>query len=175
MKVICISGKARHGKDTAASFMIDTLQRKGKKVLLFHYADLVKYVCKNMFGWDGNKDEKGRSILQYVGTDVVRKQRPDYWVDFLVDILKLFPNEWDYVVVPDTRFPNEVDKLKAEGFDVTYIRVVRPNFDSGLTKEQLMHESEIALDNYKPDFEFRNCGTMADLQKDIDIWVGNNV
>ena len=48
MKVICISAKARHGKDTAAEIMIEYLEMQGKKVLITHFADLLKYLCKSL-------------------------------------------------------------------------------------------------------------------------------
>ena len=49
MKVICISAKARHGKDTAAEIMKEYLEMQGKKVLITHFADLLKYLCKSLF------------------------------------------------------------------------------------------------------------------------------
>lgn len=150
MKVICISGKAQHGKDTTAGFMKEFLEAKGKKVLIAHYGDLVKYVCKTFFDWDGQKDEKGRTLLQYVGTDKIRERRPDYWVKFIYDMLKFFDGEWDYVLIPDCRFPNEVEDMQ-RCFDVTHVRVVREDFESPLTEEQQSHPSETALDDYPPD------------------------
>ena len=57
MKVCCISAKAQHGKDTAAGLLKEHLESVGQKVLITHYADLVKFVCTNYFGWDGKKDE----------------------------------------------------------------------------------------------------------------------
>ncbi len=41
----------------------------GYKVLIAHYADLVKYVAKTFFEWNGEKDEYGRSLLQHIGTE----------------------------------------------------------------------------------------------------------
>lgn len=168
MKVITISGKAQHGKDTTASFMRDILEENGKCVLITHYADLVKYVCSKFFQWDGTKDEKGRTLLQFVGTDIVRKQKPDYWVDFVCDILELFNGQWDYVLIPDCRFPNEVLKCKERGFNTTHIRVVRPHFDNGLTQEQQNHISETALDEYVPDITLVNDSTLPELRKKIE-------
>lgn len=69
MKIVCISGKAQHGKDTTAKLLEEILEAQGNRVLIAHYGDLVKYVCKTFFGWDGKKDEKGRTLLQRVGTD----------------------------------------------------------------------------------------------------------
>lgn len=163
MKVICISGKAQHGKDTTAGFIRDELEKRGNNVLIAHYADLLKYICWQFFGWNGEKDDAGRRILQYVGTDIIRAQRPNYWVDFLTGFLELFKNEWDYVLIPDCRFPNEIDEMRSRGFDVAALRVRRENFTSPLTEEQQKHPSETALDNYRMDCEILNNGTLKDL------------
>jgi hypothetical protein len=167
MKIICISGKAQHGKDTSAAKMKELLEAKGKKVLITHNADLLKFMAKNMFGWDGQKDDKGRQILQYIGTDVIRKQRPDYWIDFIISVLELFPNDWDYVLIPDCRFPNEIDKYKTTQFEATHLRVVRSNFVSPLTEEQQKHASEIALDDVVPDIVLANDGSLDELYAKI--------
>lgn len=163
MKVIAISGRAQSGKDTSANMLREQLEAHGERVLIAHYADLLKYICRTFFGWDGKKDERGRRILQYVGTDVIRRKIPDYWVDFIISILELFGDNWDYVLIPDSRFPNEIETLKEHGFDVEHIRVVRPNFKSPLTAEQQKHPSETALDNVTPDYYFNNDGTLEDL------------
>ena len=55
MKIVCISGKAQHGKDTTAKLLEEILEAQGNRVLIAHYGDLVKYVCKTFFGWDGMK------------------------------------------------------------------------------------------------------------------------
>ena len=158
MKVICISGKAGNGKDYSANCLKDKLTEDGKKVLITHYADLVKYICTKFFDWNGEKDEYGRHLLQYVGTDIVRAQNPNYWVDFVIDMLRMFGNNWDCVLIPDCRFPNEIDKLKEAGFNVTHMRVVRPNYDNGLTAEAKNHLSETALDNVESDITIYNYG-----------------
>lgn len=170
MKVICISGHARNGKDTMAAIMQKMLWGFGKRVLIIHNADLLKFMCRQYFGWDGNKDEAGRTLLQYVGTDVVRAQEPDFWVDFIAHMLRLFPDEWDYVLIPDCRFPNEIDVLRSNGFDVVHIDIVRNEFDNGLTDEQKNHPSETAMDNTVPDITIMNDGTLADLtRKAMDL------
>ena len=174
MKVICISGKAQHGKDTTAGYLKEFLEEKGNKVLIAHYGDLVKYVCKTFFAWDGVKDEKGRSILQRVGTDIIRRQLPNYWVDFICGILILFPDEWDYVLIPDCRFPNEIKNMEVF-FDVTHIRVIRENFVSPLTEEQQKHPSETALDDYGADVEIINRGNLDELRRAIETLVNSIV
>ena len=158
MKVVCISGKAQHGKDTTASLIKECLEERGERVLVAHYADLLKYICRTFFGWDGNKDEKA----------------PDYWVDFLAGFLEIFDNEWDWVLIPDTRFPNEVDLMK-DKFDATHIRVVRPNFVSPLTTEQQNHPSEVALDDYFPDCYLDNSGDMDALRETVNTWIKETI
>jgi hypothetical protein len=175
LKIYAISGKAQHGKDTFAELLYQELTDKGYKVLVTHYGDLVKYICKTIFNWDGQKDEKGRHLLQYVGTDIIRKEKPDYWVDFVVDIIKFFGENWDYVLIPDTRFPNEIDVLKENFSDVKYIRVTRPNFESTLTDEQKRHPSETALDDVWPDVKVINSGTIDALKIFTKAFVENEL
>lgn len=156
MKVICISGKARHGKDTAANYLKKKLIEKGNKVLIVHYADLLKYICKNIFNWDGKKNEDGRRLLQYIGTDVIRKQNPDYWVDFVISILSMFNKKWDCVLIPDCRFPNEVEKLRKYNFDTCCLQIIRNDFAEELTPEQQQHKSETAMDNFEFNYVIHN-------------------
>ena len=162
MKVICISGKAQHGKDTTAAILKELLEADGKSVKIAHFADLLKFICKTYFDWDGQKDERGRHILQYVGTDVIRAKSPDYWADFIVNFLSMFQEEWDYVLLPDCRFPNEYELFKYSGIDTVLLRVERSGFVSPLTPEQQAHKSETALDGYRFDYVIQND---ADLDK----------
>ncbi|MBP5462726.1 MAG: hypothetical protein J6Y20_11490 [Lachnospiraceae bacterium] len=174
MRIITISGHAQNGKDTAAAIIKNKLAYRGCNVLITHYADLLKYICYTFFGWDGKKDEWGRTLLQYVGTDVIREIDPNYWVDFISSILKFFGDNWDWVIIPDARFPNEIERLRQNGFDVTHIRIVRDNFKNSLTGEQLNHPSETALDGVVPDFCFQNNGTIDDLDELITTWIKEN-
>lgn len=175
MKVITISGIARHGKDTTAEVLRHELSEMGYSVLITHYADLLKYICTAYFGWNGLKDEEGRTLLQYIGTDVVRKKNPDFWVDYIVSILKMFEDSWDIVLIPDTRFPNEIDKIREAGFETIHMNIVRPNFDNGMTSEQLSHSSETALYSRTPDFNILNDGSVDDLKGKLDKWIKENI
>ncbi len=176
--VIPVGGPAQNGKDTIGGKLEKCFTAAGKNVLVIHHADLLKYMAKSMFGWDGQKDEKGRQLLQYMGTDVVRKKRPDFWVEHILSLLDLFDGDWDYVIIPDSRFPNEIDAYKEAGYKTTYIRIVRPNFVSPLTPEQLNHPSETALNDYEPDILVINDGTLEDLdikaEEIVTILTGGN-
>ena len=171
MKIVLISGKAQHGKDTVAKILREHLISDGKRVLVTHYGDLLKYICTQYFDWDGKKDERGRHLLQYIGTDVIRKKNPDLWVNFVAMILRYFHENWDYVIIPDCRFPNEITGLTDKGFDVVHVRVVRNDFTSALTAEQLKHPSETALDGVEPDHYIYNDGSLDDLDVLVTYFV----
>ena len=161
--VILLSGHSGSGKDFIANIMKTQLEKKDNKVLITHYADLLKYILKTFFNWDGKKNKYGRHLLQYVGTDVVRNQNPDYWVNFVNDMLTFFIKEWDYILIPDARFSNEIEIIKNNSsFNVLTIRVNRNNYKSILTDEQKNHPSETSLDNYKFDYYIDNDGTIDD-------------
>lgn len=157
MKIICISGKAEAGKTTSAKVIKTILDERGYRCLITNYAGVLKFICGAFFGWDGKKDEAGRALLQRVGTDVVRKQDPDFWVNFMKSVLLMFNDEWDYVLIDDVRFPNEIEGLK-DSFEVIKLRVNRPGYDNSLTEEQRKHASETSLDNYEFDYYLDNPG-----------------
>lgn len=174
MKIICISGKAGSGKDYVASALKEKLEYRGNKVLIAHYADLLKYILKTFFQWDGQKNVYGRNLLQHVGTDVIRQQDENYWVNFLKGIFTLFNQEWEYILLPDARFPNEIDVMK-DAFHCVSIRINR-EYESSLTEEQSQHESETALDDYNFDYEFDNNSENIEqeLRNCIEFITGDN-
>ena len=150
LTIITLCGKAGSGKDYCGTAIKKKLEEKGNKVLITHYADLLKYICTMFFGWNGEKDEEGRHCLQYIGTDVLKKKKPRYFIDFIISILRAFPDEWDYVIIPDARFPDEVDEMRTAGFKTVSVKVLRPNLVSSLTEEQQRHSSEVTMDDYIP-------------------------
>ena len=174
-KVICISGRARHGKDETGAYLKAILNEADYPAVVMHNADLLKFMCTNLFGWEGDKVGEakyevegrrlnGRELLQYVGTDIVREQEPDIWVNFLIKELDYFGHNWDYAIIPDCRFPNEIERFREEGYETIYLKVYRPDFESNLTPEQRQHSSETALDGYDPDILLINSGTLDDLR-----------
>ena len=117
-------------------------------------------VATTYYGWNGEKDEKGRELLQKLGTDLGRTNNPNVWVNCVKEIVKALQTEYDFVLIPDVRFPNEMDWSDTPFFTFT-IRVNRQNEDgtpyiNHLTEEQKQHPSEIALDNYRFNYEIYN-------------------
>ena len=75
----------------------------------------------------------------------------------------------DCVIIPDTRFPNEIEQMKEAGFNVLTLRVQRTNFETPLTEEQQKHPSEVALDKYKFDSIIMNDSTISSLGRKIRL------
>lgn len=175
MKVVLISGKAQSGKDTFATLFKNYaepyVENENKRVLIIRYADMLKFVCNKYFNWNGEKDLKGRTLLQTIGTDIVRKNNPDTWVNCVIELVKGLQSLYDYVLIPDTRFPNEISKWMGSGIDYVTVRIERLNSDNtpyvnNLSIEQKNHISETALDNYIFDYTVYN-RKLFDLNNDV--------
>lgn len=107
------------------------------------------------FGWEKAKDgyPEVRRILQYLGTEVVRKREPDFWIRRAEETIRKINGP---VVVTDVRFENEAELVKALGGHT--VRVLRSGFASDDP-----HPSEVALDHYAEDHTVLNRSTVAEL------------
>ena len=169
-KVILIAGKARAGKDTTALLLKEIYTEKGKKTINLAYGNYIKEYAKNISDWDGRDETKPRSLLQRLGTDIIRKDiDPNFFVKRLCDDIKVYSYFFDVITVSDVRFPNEIDGPSAMFKDIIKIKIIRDNFVSNLTDVEKKHITETALDNYN-DYEFviHNDGTISDLRKKVE-------
>jgi dephospho-CoA kinase len=163
MRVIAISGKARSGKDTTK----DIIAANSNVVLMPAFGDAVKEIAQ-YFDWLGEKDEKGRQLLQDIG-DIGRKYDPMIFINLTINkVLNLAPyNNDDYIIFPDVRYLNELQAIIDSFPNVTTIRIER-NATSDLTEAQRTHQSETELDSYLNfDYIVHNNGTLDDLEREI--------
>jgi len=94
---------------------------------------------------------KDRSILQYVGTDIIRGYKDTAWVEYLIRTTDCD----DYIVVDDVRFKDEFYMLKEAGWTMVFCAVpddVRASrleaaYGRPLTEEEVNHPSERDLDD----------------------------
>ncbi len=148
---------------------------KGKSVKM-SFAGYLKDIARKYYGWDGTKDDDGRCLLQYLGTERIRGELG--WEDFHVrrvcEDIKIIENDYDYVLIPDARFRNEIYYTKSQFDNVTSIHIERLNFKSPLTKEQRGHKSENDLTNFKGyDYEIKNKEGLDNLEKEANLKLGN--
>ena len=149
--IVTFAGLAEAGKSSAAKILQQFLELQEKKSMLAANGDYLKFICRQYFGWDGNKDEEGRTILQQVGTEKVRAKDETFWVDSLIRLVDVIGDEYDYVLIDDARFPNELSQWQKAGYKVVAAHINRPDHDNVLTSEQKQHASEVALDGYEFD------------------------
>lgn len=132
-------------------------------VKVYHFADYLKKICielfditpRQVYGSDEDKNTMtnygmtAREFLQYFGTNVMRKIKDTIWVDYTI---KNIVSENSLVaLIPDVRFPNEVNAIHDAGGIV--IRLTRDAKNSS-------HECETALDKNK--FDWKNFDLIID-------------
>lgn len=166
--VILLAGKAESGKTLAANIIKEEIESLGKTALIMSFAGYLKFICKSYYKWDGKKNEEGRSLLQRLGTDVVRKRNPDFWAKTVFDFIMTFDGEFDYFILDDTRFENEVDIFQEyDPFCYTSIRIERLNHENSLSPYQRLHPSETGLDNKRLDVVIYSPSGEENLRKVI--------
>jgi hypothetical protein len=132
-------------------------------VKVYHFADLLKEISMSLFGlsyeqvygtdaqkntkigimWEdmpenkeNNKGEMtSREFLQHFGTNVIRKIKNEAWVDSTIK--RISEEKTQLAIIPDVRFPNEVEAIHRVGGSV--MRLTRNIANSN-------HKCECALD-----------------------------
>lgn len=171
-KIFLISGKAENGKTTTAEMINDILEEKKEKVVITRYAYYLKDLASRYCGWDGKKDDKGRNLLQVLGTNVIRQKlnKPNFHVNRICEDIEICQDYVDYIVIDDARFPNEIYYPMAIFGDdkVVSIRVNRiGDFESHLNAEQKSHISEVALDNFEHFDYVINARNLEELENSV--------
>lgn len=169
MQIIALSGKAGAGKTTVADYLVkefgfkkinfkdaliaemrvklpDTLREMGR---FYH---LTSITWQSRFPDVNTPDEKlidflfqdkppiMRALMQNYGTEVVRAQDPQHWINAWQNKIK----EGDKVVVDDCRFLNEADAVKMNGGKI--IRVEMIGYVDRLKHSSETEQSQIAID-----------------------------
>ena len=154
-----MSGKSRSGKNTAAEVILGKYDG-----ITLAFADDIKTIAYDYFGWHGEKDEFGRKLLQDIGTSG-RNYNEDIWVNRVIRLLKWWASgtaDHQLAVVTDIRYPNEIQRIKHEFPNVVTIRITRDSV------EKLKHPSETALDQWTDwDYLVENNGSLEEFQKKI--------
>lgn len=197
MKLIAISGKLRHGKDTLTQLILDEVNLKQKDILItkIAFADPIKRVAKLIYPtltehdlW-GPSQNRNRIINGYINPktkepltvrDVLtqigawgRSTNEDCWVnstfDIIENIINSNKNKENLVLISDCRFKNELKAIKAKGGYV--VRIIRPSI--GFTTSD---PSEIDLDDVSSS-SFSHVSyniNIEDLEKEAKL-ITNNV
>ena len=146
-KIFILSGIARSGKDTVAKIIKDYYKEKDTIIISFgHY---IKDYAKRVSDWDGSEETKPRELLQQLGIELIKnKINNKLFITRILEDIEIFSYFYDIIIVDDARLVDEIEILKEKYKDSITIRVIRDNFDNGLTKDQKKHLTETDLDNY---------------------------
>jgi hypothetical protein len=131
--VVLVSGKAGSGKSTFSDLLESRLlDIAGISVFRYSFAGPLKFIAKAYIAWDGQKDEKGRKLLQDIGR-VGRDYDQDIWVKHMLNQMdkKAGVLPYNFVIVDDWRFPNELAFLQKNPLlEIYTVRVARMNEDA---------------------------------------------
>jgi hypothetical protein len=144
MKIIGLGHYSRTGKDSLANYLIQDLRCSGLVAKKIPFAWKLKQICHDLYAWDGLREpefydtpdgEKFRDIKLptigktpveiwvAMGTPAVRNNvYMDTWINF---VLKS-DHQADVIVIPDVRFPNEVQAIRDAGGWLA--KIVRPGY-----------------------------------------------
>jgi hypothetical protein len=201
--IIGICGLIGAGKDTMADYLVNIHQFRRES-----FASTLKDAVSAVFGWDrdllegrtrqsrewreqvdpwwsqrlGIPDLTPRWVLQYWGTEVVRKSfHDDTWIASLENKLR---NSQDDVVISDCRFPNEIAAIRRAGGTVIRVRRgdepawyavaqaanqhPKPNASSQILQELGIHASETGWIGTDFDLVIDNNSTMDHLYSQLN-------
>ena len=167
--IVLVAGKARSGKGEVASYMEKILKKEGKKVILSPYTKYLRRYIAEVTGEDFDDENKPRDLLQKISSELIKKKlsNPNFFIHRQQEDLSFYLYFMDVVIIPDVRFPEEIDAIKEKFSNVFSIGVKRKDYISTLTKEQQEDITEIALDDYHNyDIELENT-SLEKLQSDV--------
>jgi len=173
MKLFGIMGKRHSGKDTCVYNVPDAIR--------YSFAAPLKESVKQIFeltdhqlndpiqkeSIDPRYNKSPREILQWFGTDCMRKFDNDFWIKKFVSFYEkhIESGSTETVIVTDVRFHNEADIIRKLGGVI--IEITRPSIEHIHNKVTDLHISEKELELVKSDIVVVNDDTIETLQKQV--------
>ena len=166
-KIFIIAGKARQGKDTIYEYIKDYY--KDYKVLYLPNNYYMRDYAKRIMNWDGEDSTKPRELLIELADFARNNIDEHFYINRTIEDIMVFSNFYDIIVVPDARFPYELELPKEKIGNVITINVTRPNYESELTSENKKHSTETSLDNFNNyDYKIINDGSLEELKNKVN-------
>lgn len=168
-KIFIVSGKANSGKDTTCELINNYVKLKGLNSVNLQFSSYIKMYAKTISGWDGKEDTKPRSLLQELGTEIIRKNIDEkFFIKRIIGDIKVYSYYCDVITISDARLPLEIDSINSEFENVYKLNIQRPNFENNLNCNERRHITEVALDDYNDyDYVVVNDGTIEDLNNKV--------
>jgi len=158
-KILAFSGRKQSGKTTGAQYVESIINNHSLNISYrtYSFADPLKQdICMNILGltyeqcygsdndkntmtdleWDGKK-LTAREAMEIIGTDIFRRLKDNVWVQATIN--KIHKDNLDIAIIPDCRFPNEVDTILNHGGYV--IRLDLDPFNSKSNSESALDKN----------------------------------
>lgn len=122
--IFIVAGKANCGKDTTCELMNNNIKLKGLKSTNLQFSSYIKTYAKTISGWDGSEETKPRSLLQQLGTDIIRNEIDNnFFINRIIGDIKVYSYYFDVITISDARFPEEIESIKNNFEKVVRIKV----------------------------------------------------
>lgn len=153
--IILIAGRAKSGKTTLAKYLQQEYIRQNKKVIISPYTKYLKTYIEEITNTKITDDNKPRDLLQQISSKLIKGElhNTNFFIKRQIEDIEIYSYFADIILIPDVRFPNEIQTLKETFKSVISIGITRQDYISPLTKQQLRDITETALDNYS-DYDF---------------------
>jgi hypothetical protein len=157
------------GKTTLADILMCTaIKDDGISATKASFATRLKSIARYM-GWNGEKDEKGRKLLQGLG-NIGREYCEDVWVGITAAYIE--DQEAELAVIDDWRFRNEYDYLARNKYFLPIkVRITRPSLRCLYGKVDLdndISETSLPTGECYYDTVVKNEGTIEELISKAD-------
>ena len=168
-KIFIVSGKANAGKDTTCDLINNYVKVKDLKSVNLQFSSYIKMYAKTISGWDGEESTKPRTLLQELGTDIIRKNIDNmFFIKRIIGDIKVYSYYCDVITISDARMPEEIENIYNSFDNVIRVNITRPNFESKLNNKEKKHITETALDGYTNyDYVLENDGTIEELNEKV--------
>lgn len=177
--VIAFAGKAGAGKSTVANTFKKCMNSDNNhndySIPIIPFAKEIKLQAK-ILGWDGEKDEKGRKLLQDITKPIKAYHGQNHYAEVVFD--EAVSIEPDFLVIDDLRFKAEANyllqKAKEGKCKVIFVKVENKNFVSNLTEDAKADISENDLNDFEFDCVIDNSGTLEELEVEVEKFIEKN-
>ena len=148
--IFCVCGKAGSGKSLVGNYLKHEYLKKNLKVIISPYTKYLKKYIEEITRKKINEKNKPRAMLQQLSSKLIKDKLgyKEFFINRQIEDISIYKYFFDIIIIPDVRFPNEIDILKEKFDNVISICVKRHNYNNGLTKEEKQDITETSLDNY---------------------------
>lgn len=170
--IICVCGKAGSGKSSVAKYIFNKYKENKLDVIMSPYTKYLKKYISEITGWNMEDQDKPRELLQKISSDLIKNKlgNKDFFINRQIEDIDIYSYFFDIIIIPDVRFPEEIEILKDKYNNLISIGVIRNDYDNGLSENQKNDITETSLDAYENyDYVLNNDGTDKLFKDTLEI------